>query len=678
MKIFFTLLFLILFLPSWSQKFSYKWAENDLDKKESIRPDFVFTKKDGNFIVVSLKVFSDAGKQKIAINEYNDSLKKIKSVSDVRFKNKAGEDIYIYQSISIKGNHYLIGNKYDSKSNVFKLYAFQLDNNLKSSGNPIELLTFFAEKERKTPKLSFKFSPDNSKLLVYADLFNKKKEKDEYRMIVFDQNLGILWDKKITMPYNRKDMTVSAVEINNEAEVFVQYFHIIKKESDFKLLVVQDDGEEMHSIDLDKNGKYFTAINSKIGSNGNIIFFGLYCNKKSRNFHNGFCTVTLDYNTNEILSTKFKEFDEALLRNFFKDKKAKRLAKQETGLLTDYKLRSIYPDSKGGFLVLFEDKKVVDITYTSSSGYTKSTTKHDYKDLVTLYFDENYNLKKAETVYKSLMISYSNNRAAPGSSLGDLFSGNAMSLQTYIERFIETNTFFYNDKLYHLYNDHHKNDDNDRYKDKSKVKTTRKLKKANSILSWLENGEIQREQVVNGKEEDLVLNTELAKVVDGNKILLYCSNFATSKREKLGLLIFDESNPIIKKIPFNEQFAKQESLVASGVKNQPNKEEEPVTKKQTSSESNTFFERKPDIYSNDVLNFYTVEVKSSSTQLSKTDPLYNDFSKLYESKSNGMYYYYVGKYKTEEIATKFQEFLKNNGVESTVVEYKLGRRRATE
>jgi cell division protein FtsN len=58
--------------------------------------------------------------------------------------------------------------------------------------------------------------------------------------------------------------------------------------------------------------------------------------------------------------------------------------------------------------------------------------------------------------------------------------------------------------------------------------------------------------------------------------------------------------------------------------------------------------------------------------------LYNDFSKLYESKSNGMYYYYVGKYKTEEIATKFQEFLKNNGVESTVVEYKLGRRRATE
>jgi hypothetical protein len=157
MKIFFTLLFFILFSPIWGQKFSYKWAENDLDKKESIRPDFVFTKKDGNFIVVSLKVNADAGKQKIAINEYNGALKKVKSVSDVRFKNKAGEDIDIYQSMSIKGNHYLLGNKYDSKSNVFKLYAFQLDNNLKSSGNPIELLTFFAEKERKIPKLSFRF-----------------------------------------------------------------------------------------------------------------------------------------------------------------------------------------------------------------------------------------------------------------------------------------------------------------------------------------------------------------------------------------------------------------------------------------------------------------------------------------------------------------------------------------
>jgi hypothetical protein len=472
-------------------------------------------------------------------------------------------------------------------------------------------------------------------------------------------------------------MSVSAVEVNNEAEVFVQYFHLIKKESDFKLLVVQDDGEDMHSIDLDKNGKYFTAINSKIGSNGNIIFFGLYCNKKSRNFHNGFCTVTLDYNTNEILSTKFKEFDEELLRNFFKDKKAKRLAKQERGLLTDYKLQSIYPDSKGGFLVLFEDKKVVDITYTSSSGYTKSTTKHDYKDLVTLSFDENYNLKNAETVYKSLMIGYSNNRAAPGSSLGDLFSGNAMSLQTYIERFIETNTFFYNDKLYHLYNDHHKNDDKERYKDKSKVKTTKKLKKANSILSWVENGEIQREQVVNGKEEDLVLNTELAKVVDGNKILLYCSNFATSKREKLGLLIFDEGNPIIKKIPFNEQFDQKEGMTKNVAKASPSVPKPEVSSGEAEA-SNSFFDRKPDIYSNDVLNFYTVEVKSSSTQLSKTDPLYNDFSKLYESKSKGMYYYYVGKYKTEEIATKFQDFLKKNGVESTVVEYKLGRRVATE
>jgi predicted ribonuclease YlaK len=99
MKIFFTLLFSILFLPSWSQKFSYKWAENDLDKKESIRPDFVFTKNDGNFIVVSLKVNADAGKQKIAINEYNGALKKVKSVSDVRFKNKAGEDIDIFHKI---------------------------------------------------------------------------------------------------------------------------------------------------------------------------------------------------------------------------------------------------------------------------------------------------------------------------------------------------------------------------------------------------------------------------------------------------------------------------------------------------------------------------------------------------------------------------------------------------
>jgi hypothetical protein len=673
MKIFFTLLFFILFSPIWGQKFSYKWAENDLDKKESIRPDFVFTKKDGNFIVVSLKVNADAGKQKIAINEYNGALKKVKSVSDVRFKNKAGEDIDIYQSMSIKGNHYLLGNKYDSKSNVFKLYAFQLDNNLKSSGNPIELLTFFADKERKIPKLSFRFSPDKSKLLVYADLFNKKKEKDEYRMIVFDQNLGILWDKKITMPYNRKDMIVTAVEINNKSEVFVQYFHIVKKESDFKLLVVQNGGEEMHSIDLDKNGKYFTAINSRIGSNGDIIFFGLYCNKKSRNFHNGFCTITLDYNSNEILSSNFKEFDEALLRNFFKDKKAKRLAKQETGLLTDYKLQNIYPDSKGGFIVLFEDKKVVENIYVSSSGYVKSTTKHDYKDLVTLSFDENYNLKNAETVYKSLMIGYNNNRAAPGSSLGDLFSGNAMSLQTYIERFIETSTFFYNDKLYHLFNDHHKNEDKERYKDKSKVKTTRKLKKANSILAWVENGEIQREQVVNGKEEDLVLNTQLATVVDGNKILLYCSNFATSKREKLGLLIFDEGNPIVKKIPFNEQFDKKEGMAKSVAKASPAVPKTEVSNEEAEA-SNSFFDRKPDIYSKDVLNFYTVEVKSSSTPLSKNDALYSDFSQLYEFKSNGMYYYYVGKYKSEEIAQKFQEFLKKNNIESQVVEYKLGRR----
>ena len=83
MKILATFLFLILLSPVWSQKFSYKWAENDLDKKESIRPDFVFTKKDGNFIVVSLKVFSDAGKQKIAINEYNGSLKKLKSTGQL-------------------------------------------------------------------------------------------------------------------------------------------------------------------------------------------------------------------------------------------------------------------------------------------------------------------------------------------------------------------------------------------------------------------------------------------------------------------------------------------------------------------------------------------------------------------------------------------------------------------
>lgn len=673
MKNLLVLFFLFETISAFGQKITYKWAENDLDKKESIRPDFVFTKKDGRFVVVSLKILSDAGKQKIAINEYDGSLRKIKSASDVRFKNKEGEDVYIFKSLSINGVHYLLGNKYDSKSNVFKLYTFQLNENLKTTGAPKELFTFFADRERKIPELTYRFSPDGTKLLVYANMFNKKKEMDEYRMVVFDQNLDALWDKKITMPYIRKEMNVTSVEINNKSEVFVQYFHFLKKESDFKLLVVQEQGEKKHSLDLDNEGKYFTAIESKIGSNGNIIFFGLYCNIKNRNFHNGFCTITLDYNTNKILSSQFKEFDENLLMSFFKDKKAKRLAKKDIGLLTNYKLKRIYPDSKGGFLVLFEDKQIIDFTYTSSSGYTKSSTRHDYKDLVTLYFDDKFNLKNAESIYKSLLISYNNNRSAPGTSIGDLFSGNAMSFQSYIERFIDLSTFFYNDKLYHLYNDHHKNDLKDRYKNRDKVKTTKNLKKANSILTWIENGEIVREQVINGKEEDLVLNTKLSSVVDGNKILLYCSNFATSKREKLGLLIFDEGNPVIKKIPFNEQFTKQENIINNS-KNLSPKEIIESPKNQKTDETNSFFDRKPDIYSNDVLNFFTVEVKSSETPLPKNDPIYEDFSKLYESKSNGKYYYYVGKYKTEEIASKFQDFLKKNGIDSKVIEYKLGRR----
>lgn len=689
-----TLYFLVIILFNSNliaQSVSVKWVEADENKMEFIKPNYAFTRNNGNIVVVSYEEHKKAGNQKVTITEFDSKLKRLKSSFDSKWTNTSNEELEIKQCLRIKATYYLIGSYYDKKLDKFNYSAIEIGEDLKQKGKAISLANINVDAKRKIPKIIIEYSPDSSVILLYADLFSKKKEQDEYFFKAFDDQLKPLWEKNKGMPYISKEMRFQNCKVSNAGDAYIQYYRIVKKEAENYVMILTNNGKKENTIAIDHEGKYIGQYKSIVNSNGNITYVGVYSNKKNRERYHGMCYFTLDVNAQKIINGKFMEFDQELLSQFYKSKTASRLAKNDRGIDNDYELIDIFPKSDGGFVAFFEETDIsksgggMEYGYNTMSGdwgFTSSgssSTIVNKKDIVLAHFNQENKLTTMDPIYKHLRIKYKERVM--------VFNG-GQYLSDYLNRFIKNQYFFYDDNLFNIFVDHPKNEVDGRFKIKKKIKKCTNLKKADGILSWVVDGVIKRKKILNGKEEKLILNAQLSRQLAPNKILLYASGFMKNKKEKLGLLTLDGDEPMIKEIPMLVNT--QGKSIEKEKSNENNAESIPPPQESNLGQTNkgeaiySMYSTKskgimpPAIPTDNIYkgkSFFTVEVLTSSVKINAQNEILEHFPNHVMTYENGLYHYTVGQFESSEQANKFLTYIEHNGYLGYLVEYENGIRK---
>jgi hypothetical protein len=682
-----------------SQTVLINWVDADEDKKEFVRPNFVFTKSNGNLIIISFKDIDEPGKQNVTLTEFTPQLKKVKSSFDSKWQNRSREELIIEQAVKLGGKLYMIGKSFNKSKKNVNYSVVEIGDNLLPKGKAIDLVNIFVDAKRKLPRINFEFSPDSTKVLLSADLFTKKKDLDEYYFKVMDNAWNTLWEKSIEMPYMSKEMEFMDSKVSNSGSIFIQYYRIVKKEAENYILFLSNSGNTQNTITIDKKDKFIGRYKASFGDGDIVHCLGFYSKAKDREFYHGFSNFNLDLASQRVYGERFIEFDSKIMGVFY-DKIKK--APKKGGIAYTYDLKDIYSKSDGGYVAFFEetvvDKKnnaLINVTAGQvylATGYNKTESfyeKHGYssfnntkitkKDIIIAHFDASGRLTNMSPIYKELKVIFKEAHS--------MFSASESQSQ-FLYKFIKTFHFNYNDNVYSIFLDHTKNDNDDRYRNRKKIKTLSNFYNGNGVLSWVGNGKIRRKKILD-KSDDYTLCPHFCRQIAPNKVLLYSTGynlFGVSKKEKLGILTLEENemDVLAQPSPTPAKVALTPAPVAlspAPVAPVEVKKEEPASP-QAKQEISLATENKvtiknkyliaPPAPTDDVYkgkNVFTVEVLTASVPINKNNDILEHFPNYKMTYEDGLYHYTTGEFINFNEAMKFVEYIKSNGFDGKVIQY---------
>lgn len=317
------------------------------------------------------------------LDVYNSNLRVISSKQIPLEKNEYLKKIWLQPKKSwiIKLQH---------NKNSTAIQAQKFDENIRIAD---KLMTLDSIKERKDlleSNLRTQLSLNENKLLMYAPIFNQGKV-DYFYSRVYDDNLKLLTQKKITDPELTSNTFIKAFLFNNGAYLFVTTNEELNK---FYFTYVNQSGE-ISTYDFNPIKHIFKKLHFEIDENNQaIIASGFFSqeneNRKDRNGAEEFFITKIELNSFTNLYTEIIPFSQELYTNLT----GKQSQNDPPQLFTFY-INSIIPKNDGGAIVLAEsyfknEEEYLNNSYFSVSGlnnYT-TTTIYNYNDIIAYHIDK--------------------------------------------------------------------------------------------------------------------------------------------------------------------------------------------------------------------------------------------------------------------------------------------------
>lgn len=419
-------------------------------------------------------------------------------------------------------NVFFLYSAYDKENKTTSVYALKIDEKTLTPTSKTTLGTYESDSRGDQADATYKLSSDSSKILLFVEGPERKKDNKKFYVGVFDTDLKKQWAREIELPILEKFVSIYDQDVTDEGKVYVAIKHYdkeVKKETVrengdkipsyvYKLMVYSKESAKEKEITFNTDNNFIQGTKLTYDKNGNVTVAGLY-KQKSNGRITGAFYASFNGNSSEVKNPKMVAFDEELIRLVDKDGFASD-NKSDPGLSSNFRINQILARPNGSVDLVSEFYQlIVTTTYNPNTRSSTTSYRYFYGDIVNTNIDKNG---------KATFTRVPKNQKFVNSNI-----------------FMGYFPFIYKDKLVLLFNDDKDNIERDLEKRPDDI-----MKFKNSVLAAATidaKGVMTRQAIFSNDDEDYIaLPRNFTKISD-NSILISSDLIKLfKKRTRFGIL----------------------------------------------------------------------------------------------------------------------------------------------
>ena len=383
----------IVTLPGSAQQFDISWGDN-----AKLKYDFEDAVPVGNGQLIVLKLKAVAR----SFFGGNVDQQPILVLVDKNMNVLVEKELPIQESnAKLKGfekygaNIFFLYEAYNRENKTTSVYALKVDEKTLHTSGKSTLGTYESDSRYDQAEPSYKLSTDSSKILLFVEGPDRRKENKKFFIGVFDTNLKPIWKKDIELPVADRFISVYDQDISNDGKVFVAIKHYDKEVTrqsvredgakipsyTYKLMAYDGANTKGKEITFNLNNQYIQGTKLSYTRNGSITVAGLYKRKFNGNI-NGAFYATLDANSSEVKDPKMVPFTPEMITlvdkdNFGSDKSS------DPGLYPGFRIRHIMNRTNGSVDLVSEYYRLDVITsFNPTTNTTTTSYRYTYGDII--------------------------------------------------------------------------------------------------------------------------------------------------------------------------------------------------------------------------------------------------------------------------------------------------------
>jgi len=438
---------------------------------------------------------------KYLIETYNESLR-MTSVKDLDLVYHGKELAYEFALYSNE-KLYVFASLNNQKTKKNTLFAQELDTkSLQPKGKMTKIIEADSRSKSNDGGFDYEVSKDKSKIAILAFSAYEKKAPDKFNIAVLNQDVNILWNKSIKLPYSDELYNSEIFRVDNEGSCYMQGVLFKDKakakrkgKPNYSYLIhsYRDKGETTSQYKVALKDRFITDLNFKINKRGEIVCAGFYSDQGTYTIK-GTYLIRINQETGEKEVAKTKEFGKDFLTEVLSDKQIRK-GKQE---LYEYDLDKLILRDDGGAVLLAEQYyvRVSRTNRRSPNGGMITDTRYYYyyNDIIVININPDGSIEWLTKVPKRQVTI---DDGGYFSSFADMITG---------------------EKIYLIFNDNPKNLG---IKDSRRVYAFNGKKSVVTLAAISQDGTYEKSLLFSNKDQAVITRPKVCEQISKDEMLLY-------------------------------------------------------------------------------------------------------------------------------------------------------------